>query len=178
MPLRWFTNFAVAVPIALMMMPAAAQPVPPPYLAQPAAQHSMAEFSFLIGRWQCIVSEPGRPDVAMSVVYNWLYDGRVLHRTLSAPGYVAETFTTYDLNTNTFKIVEVQSNQAALVWEGTGMSQNWWHEYGYSFGHDRLTQIGRADFQRVSDTHYMGTDFGPDDNVRLFDREDCTKSAS
>jgi len=145
------------------------------------AVHSLSEFDFLIGDWTCRNTEAGKPDVRASVQFGWMYDKKVLKEVVTAPGYSGEFLTTLDKKTNTFKGVAVDSFGGYIVWENPGMKNKVSSEVGYLFADGRLIPVSRSDFERVSDTHYVIRDFGPDTDAgkgRATDTEDCTKNPS
>lgn len=143
------------------------------------APHALSEMAPFIGRWDCTVTEAGRPTSHMSAVYDWLYDGKALREIITAPGYSGVFTTTYDRRSNSFKGVAVGSDGGALVWENAGFTDNRASEIGYVFGAGRLVPISRTDTEIVSATHYIIRDFGPDTATGArgpsTDTEDCTK---
>ncbi len=149
--------------------------------AQQAAPptHSLAEMAPFIGRWDCTVTEAGRPTSHMSAVYDWLCDGKALREVITAPGYSGVFATTYDRRSNSFKGVAVGSDGGAIVWENPGFTGNHASEVGYVFGAGRLVPISRTETEIVSTTHYIIRDFGPDTasggRGPATDTENCTK---
>jgi hypothetical protein len=152
-------------------------------MAEPPAapRHSLHEMDFLIGRWQCRVTQAGQPESRMTAVYDWLYGGKVLRETLEAPGYSGMFFTTYDPRSDTLKGVAVGSDGNAIIWENGGTVDNRSTETGYVFGAGALKAVSRTTWERLSDSHYLIHDFGPNTAAgpgAPTDTEDCVKSAT
>jgi hypothetical protein len=146
-----------------------------------AAVHSLHEMDFLIGRWECRVTQAGQPESHMTAVYDWLYQRKVLREVLDAPGYSGTFFTTYDQRSDTFKGVAVGSDGNAIIWENGGMTGNRSTETGYVFGAGALKPVSRTTWERLSDDHYVIRDFEPDTAAgpgAATDVEDCVKRAS
>jgi hypothetical protein len=152
-------------------------------MAEPpkAPRHSMHEMDFLIGRWECRVSQAGHPEAHMTVTFDWLYRGTVLREMLEAPDYSGTFFTTFDRRSDSFKGVAVGSDGNAIIWENGGMVDDRSSETGYVFGAGALTPVSRSTWERLSDTHYVIRDFGADTAAgpgAATDTEDCVKKPS
>lgn len=140
--------------------------------------HSMSEFDYLIGTWQCLNTQAGKPATQSRVQFEWMYDKKALKETVNAAGYAGEFLTTLDKNSNTFKGVAVESPGSYVVWENSGMTSNTSSEVGYRFEHGQLHPVSRTDAERLNDTHYIIRDFGPDTasgKGQPTDTEDCRK---
>ena len=140
--------------------------------------HTLAEFDYLIGTWQCLNTEAGKPDVRSDVRYEWMYGGKVLKETVNMPGYNGEFMTVLDKKNNAFKGVAVDSSGGYVVWESHGMKDDKSSEVGYRFTGGHLVPVSRSDGEHLSDTHYIIRDFGPDTNSGKgapADTEDCSK---
>ena len=72
---------------------------------------------------------------------------------------IGEFLTTYDTATDRFKGVGVGAWGSYVVWENQGFHEGHAREIGYSFDSGRMTPIGRSEFERISDTHYVVHDF-------------------
>lgn len=132
----------------------------------------------MIGRWQCRVSEAGKPESSFTASYEWLYGGKVLKETVTGPEWSGEFFTTYDPKSNTFKGVAAMSSGGYVVWENGGMTDGHASELGFVFGDQKMHNVSRTTTDRISDTHYVIRDFMPDTPNgpgKPTDSEDCTK---
>jgi hypothetical protein len=148
--------------------------------AAAAGKHAMAEMTFLIGTWDCRVTQAGRPELKVEVVYDWMYETkRVLKETVKSAQGSAVFQTAYDARSDTFKGVTIGPFGRAVVWENSGEQPDGTStEVGYVFGDGRLTPVSRTDWQKLSETHYVIRDFGPDvggAHGPAQDTEDCLK---
>jgi hypothetical protein len=140
---------------------------------------SLSQFDYLIGNWSCNVTEPGKPETQSSISFEWLYDKKVLKETVTAGTYSGQFFTTLDKRNNKFKGVAIANDGGYIVWENPGLADNRASEVGYLFAAGKMIAVSRSDSEKISDSHYVIRDFGPDSasggkGVEA-DTEDCTK---
>jgi hypothetical protein len=117
-------------------------------------RHSLeSDYSFMIGRWTCHVTQAGTPDRDVSVEYEWAYDKHVLRESMRVGDKViGEFLTTYDKATDKFKGVGVGA-WSYVVWENSGFHEGHLSERGFVFDGGKMTPVSRSEFDRISDTH-------------------------
>jgi hypothetical protein len=143
------------------------------------ARHSLeSDYSFMIGRWTCHVTQAGAPDRDISAEYEWAYDKHVLRESMRLGAkLIGEFLTTYDKATDRFKGVGVGA-WGYVVWENRGFHEARLSEKGFSFDSGRMTPVSRSEFERISNTHYIVRDFeaGTASTTGApTDTEDCVK---
>jgi hypothetical protein len=143
-------------------------------------RHSLeSDYGFMIGRWNCHVTQEGAPDRDVSVTYEWAYDRRIMRENMRlGDKLIGEFLTTYDKATDRFKGVGVGAWGSYVVWENPGFHDGHASEKGYVFDSGRMTPVSRSEFERISDTHYIVHDFDADtasSKGAATDTEDCIK---
>ena len=146
-------------------------------------RHSLAEYAYLIGTWNCVAHPTGRGTFKYSTSFIWKYANRsVIDQTIAGThGPLANFMLTYDAKTDSFRGTYVDNRGDVGVWTDPGPVDGAWTEIGYSYrGNATLVPESRTHFFGVTDTHYAyeyWTISSIGDAGTLVDTEACEKVA-
>ena len=165
-----------------VMLAMATSLVVPPVLAtaaDAAPKHSLQEYAYLVGAWQCTAHTPGKPDASYRTSMRWLYpEHTAIDQRVVTPRGQADFILTYDKASDSFKGIFVGSDGGVGVWENPGPVDGGWTEYGYDFKGDDLVPATRATFNGATPRHYAFRYWSirnKRDPGKLLETDDCNK---
>ncbi|HEY1976562.1 MAG TPA: hypothetical protein VGG89_08460 [Candidatus Baltobacteraceae bacterium] len=147
----------------------------------PAAtrHHSIAEYAYLIGTWQCVAHAPRlKAPVTYQTSFHWKYPSKsVIDQYISTPRGQANFMLTYVPASDSFEGVFTGSDGSMGFWYNPGPVGEGWTEYGFDVA-DRATPNTRAIFYGVTPTHYAFHFWaikGKQDPGRKIEDDTCNK---
>lgn len=150
--------------------------------APAAPRHSIAEYSYLVGSWNCTAHVKNRT-IPYTTTFSWLYpEHTVLLQSFANSRGHASFMLTYNSARDDFRGIFVESsrgNATVGTWINPGPGPTGWTEHGYDLDTSGFPRASTSTFSDVTKTHYFIRDYAASSGKPdvLTQTEECNKAS-